>query len=124
MTILGCIQDGLEGKSELLHLKSTMDGVAAIFLTATLGVGVLFSAAFVLIFQGALTLAARPLASLKNDESLLAELGGAGGPIMMAIGLSLLQIKKLPTANYLPALVLAPTLMVLSRKVKMAMENR
>jgi uncharacterized membrane protein YqgA involved in biofilm formation len=88
MTILGCIQDGLEGKTELLALKSTMDGVAAIFLAASLGIGVLFSAVFVLIFQGALTLAARPLAGLKNDENLLAELGGTGGPIMMALALA------------------------------------
>ena len=117
MTLLGCIQDGLEGKSELLSLKSTMDGVAAIFLAASLGVGVLFSAAFVLIFQGALTLAARPLSSLKNDQGLLAELEGTGGPIMLAIGLSLLSIKKLPTANYLPALVLAPMMVLLSRRL-------
>ena len=117
MTLLGCIQDGLEGKSELLSLKSTMDGVAAIFLAASLGVGVLFSAAFVLIFQGALTLAARPLSSLKSDQGLLAELEGTGGPIMLAIGLSLLSIKKLPTANYLPALVLAPMMVLLSRRL-------
>ena len=117
MTLLGCIQDGLEGKSELLSLKSTMDGVAAIFLAASLGVGVLFSAAFVLIFQGALTLAARPLSSLKSDQGLLAELEGTGGPIMLAIGLSLLNIKKLPTANYLPALVLAPMMVLLSRRL-------
>ena len=117
MTLLGCIQDGLEGKSELLSLKSTMDGVAAIFLAASLGIGVLFSAAFILIFQGGLTLAARPLSSLKSDQGLLAELEGTGGPIMLAIGLSLLSIKKLPTANYLPALVLAPLMVLLSRRL-------
>ena len=124
MTILGCIQDGLEGKSELLHLKSTMDGVAAVFFAASLGIGVLFSAGFVLVFQGLLTLAARPLAPLRNDSQLLAELEGTGGPIMMAIGLNLLKIKQLPTANYLPALVLAPLIVVISRKVKTALDAR
>ena len=124
MTLLGCIQDGLEGKSELLNLKSTMDGFAAFFLAASLGIGVFFSAAFVLVFQGILTLAARPLSSLKNDENILAELGGAGGPIMMAIGLSLLELKKLPTANYLPALALAPLFVFLSRKITALIEAK
>jgi uncharacterized membrane protein YqgA involved in biofilm formation len=117
MTILGCIQDGLEGKSELLGLKSTMDGVAAIFLAASLGNGVLFSAAFVLIVQGAITLLAKQLAFLREDEALLAEFEGTGGPIMIAIGLSLLDLKKLPTANYLPALVLAPLTVLVSRRL-------
>ncbi|MEI8282232.1 MAG: DUF554 domain-containing protein [Armatimonadota bacterium] len=124
MTLLGCIQDGLEGRSELLHLKSTMDGVAAVFFAASLGIGVLFSAAFVLIFQGLLTLAAKPLAPLRNDESLLAELTGTGGPIMMAIGLNLLKIKEIPTANYLPALALAPLIVICSRRVSAAMGAR
>lgn len=117
MTILGCIQDGLEGKSELLALKSTMDGVAAVFLAASLGYGVLFSAVFVLIVQGLITLAAKPLAFLRSDEALLAEFEGTGGPIMIAIGLSLLDLKKLPTANYLPALVLAPLTVLVSRRL-------
>lgn len=115
MTILGCIQDGLEGKSELLNLKSILDGVAAIFLAATLGYGVLVSAVAVLLIQGVITLFAEKLKSLKEDEDLIAELSGAGGPIMLSIGLSLLDIKKLPNANFLPALILAPILVLLSR---------
>ncbi|MBI1333032.1 MAG: DUF554 family protein [Armatimonadetes bacterium] len=117
MTILGCLQDGLEGKSELLALKSTMDGVAALFFTVAYGVGVLFSAAFVLIIQGALTLAAKPLSFLREDSELLAEFEGTGGPIMIAIALSLLDVKRLPTANYLPALLLAPLTVLAVRRL-------
>jgi len=117
LTLLGCIQDGLEGKSELLYLKSTMDGVCSIILAATFGVGVLFSAVFVFVFQAAITLLARPLSFLKTDQELLAELEGSGGPIMMAIALSVLDIKKFPTANYLPALALAPMMVLLSRRL-------
>ncbi|MEA2552851.1 MAG: uncharacterized protein QOJ65_1027 [Fimbriimonadaceae bacterium] len=65
VTLLGCIKDGLEGDIELLSLKSTMDGVTAFFLATAFGrdggFGVLMSAAVILVFQGALTLAARPL---------------------------------------------------------------
>lgn len=117
LTILGCIQDGLEGKSELLSLKSTLDGVASVFLAAAMGVGVLFSAAFVLIVQSLITLLAKRLSFLRSDAVLLAEFEGTGGPIMLAIGLSLLEIRKIPTANYLPALVLAPLTVLIARRL-------
>lgn len=108
MTLLGCLQDGLEGRSELLSLKSTMDAVAAFFFAAALGPGVLVTAIVVLVYQGALTLMARRLRPLAQREDLMAEISGAGGAILLATGLGLLGIKTLPTANYLPALVLAP----------------
>jgi uncharacterized protein len=115
MTIMGSIQDGLEGKSELLRLKSVLDGVASTFLAASLGVGVLFSAVAVLVIQGILTLFSKKLIKLKEDDELISELTGVGGPILLATGLSLLNIKKLPTADYLPALVLAPLMLLLQR---------
>lgn len=116
-TILGCIQDGLEGKIELLALKSTLDLFAAMFIAASLGWGVLASAAVVLVFQGLLTLAARPLKPLAHDENLLAEVSGTGGIMMLAIGLGLLDIKKLPTADFLPAIFLAPCLVAIGRRI-------
>ncbi|MBC8066337.1 MAG: DUF554 domain-containing protein [Chlorobia bacterium] len=114
-TILGCLQDGLEKKIELLALKSTLDLFAAMFLAASMGWGVLLSAAVVLVFQGALTLAAKPLRPLAQDQDLLAEVSGTGGIMMIAIGLSLLEIKKLPTADFLPAISLAPVMVVVGR---------
>ena len=108
MTILGCIEDGLTGRSETLQLKATLDGVAAFFFATGLGIGILFSALSVLVVQGAITLLAHPLRPLRDRPEALAELTGVGGTILLAIGLGLLEIKKLPTANFLPALVLAP----------------
>jgi uncharacterized membrane protein YqgA involved in biofilm formation len=116
-TLLGCIQDGLERKIDLLALKSTMDGFAAMFFAAALGWGVFVSAAVVLVFQGALTLAARPLRPLAHDEDLLAEVSGSGGVMMLAIGLGLLEVKKLPVADFLPAIFIAPLLVGIGRAV-------
>ncbi len=116
-TLLGCIQDGLEKKMDLLALKSTMDMFAAMFFAASMGWGVLASAAVVLVFQGALTLAARFLRPLAHDQELLAEVSGTGGVMMLAIGLGLLEIKKLPTADYLPAIFLAPLMVVVGRRI-------
>jgi uncharacterized membrane protein YqgA involved in biofilm formation len=118
MTLLGCVKDGLEGDIELLALKSTMDGIAAVFLAATFGAGVLVTAALVLIFQGALTLLARPLRGLAQNGLLLDELTAAGGAILLGIGIHLLDLKDLHTANYLPALVLAPVVAVGLRRLE------
>jgi uncharacterized membrane protein YqgA involved in biofilm formation len=108
LTLLGCIQDGVEGKSEILSLKAMMDGIASLFLASALGAGVLVSAIAVLVFQGAITLAARPLQPLAKDENLLAETSASGGALLIGTALGLLKIRDVQIANYLPAIFLAP----------------
>ena len=112
VTLLGCIQDGIEGKIELLAYKSLMDGVASIFLASALGPGVFVSAAVVLVIQSLITWFAKPLSPLAKDEEMLAETTASGGLILAAIGLGLLNIRKIPSANFIPALILAPLLVV------------
>ena len=120
LTLLGCIQDGIEGNIELLTVKSTLDGIGAFFFAAALGAGVLVAAIFVLVFQGLITLLARPLKKFAKDEDLIAAATGTGGIMMMAIALGILSIKSLPTANYVPALVLAPMFAALARQLTKA----
>jgi len=117
VTLLGCLQDAIENKIDLLAIKSTLDGLASIFFAATLGPGVLVTAGVVLVFQSILTFSARPLQPLAKDPELLSEVTGVGGVMMIAIGMSsLLKIVALPTANYLPALFLAPLGVYLTRR--------
>jgi len=118
MTLLGCMEDRLENKIDLLALKSTMDGVGAIFFAVKSGPAVMATAVVVLIFQSALTYAAKPLAPISADPELLAELSATGGVMLIATGLGLLEIKSLPVANYLPALALAPLFVVIGRRMQ------
>jgi len=118
MTIMGCLQDGLEGRSELLVVKSMMDGISAVFFAAAMGGGVLVTAVVVLILQGALTLLAHPLRRLADDAEVIQEAGATGGTLLLGIALGLLNIKHVAVANYLPALVLAPMLVALSRRFR------
>ena len=99
-----------------MAVESNLDGIGAVFFAATLGPGVLVTAVIVLVFQGALTLSARRLRAFAQDKELLAEASAVGGTMMLAIGFGLLEIKKLPVADYLPALVLAPLGMLLARR--------
>ena len=112
--------DFLEGKIELLSLKSAMDGVAAVFFAATsrsAGLGVVVTAFVVLVFQSLLTFAAKALRPIAKDEGLLADLSGAGGLMLVGIGLGLLEVKRLAMADYLPALILAPLFVLLGRRL-------
>jgi len=55
MTILGAIEEGMGGSPDLLLAKSILDGFSSIALAAAMGIGVLFSAIPLLIYQGGLT---------------------------------------------------------------------
>ncbi|MBS1717690.1 MAG: DUF554 domain-containing protein [Armatimonadetes bacterium] len=116
MTLIGCLEDGIEGKSELLMLKGTMDGVGAFFFAAALGAGVVVTSAVVLVVQGSLTLLARPMRRFAEDRELLDESAAIGGLILMGTALGLLEIKSLPTANYLPGLFILPLMILAKRK--------
>jgi uncharacterized membrane protein YqgA involved in biofilm formation len=93
-----------------------MDGVASLALASTLGAGVLASAIPVLLYQGSLTLLAR-WAQASLLPSMIQELTATGGILLAAIGINLLDLRPLRTGNLLPALPLAPLLVVLLRMV-------
>lgn len=103
MTIVGSLQSGLEGNHEMLFNKSMLDGVAAVIFASTMGVGVMLSAAFVFVYQGAITLAAQWVAPFLTD-TIIAEMTCVGSVIIIGIALNLLGITKLKVMNYVPAI--------------------
>ncbi|MBP3416132.1 MAG: DUF554 domain-containing protein [Spirochaetaceae bacterium] len=106
MAILGSLKAGIDGDYTIIFTKSVLDGFMAIVFAAALGIGSAFSALSVLVYQGGLTLLAALVAPYVNDI-LLAELGAAGGVLIIMIGLNLIGIARIKTADYLPALVLS-----------------
>jgi len=112
MTLVGAFKAGAEGNYELILTKSVMDGFMAIMLTAAMGVGVAFSAITILVYQGGITLLAKVLQPLVG-QLLLNELTAGGGVMVIMIGLNLLGLARLKTANYLPALLIIIALIAL-----------
>lgn len=110
MAIMGSLQDGLSGTPTILYAKAALDGVASIALASTLGIGVLFSALSVAIYQGGLTVAAESAKSLLT-ESVILEMNAVGGLLIVAIGLDLIGVKRLPVGNMLPAVFVAVALL-------------
>ena len=103
MTILGAIEEGLGGVSDLLMTKSLMDGFASIALSASLGFGVMLSVIPMLIYQGGLTLFANLLEGFFT-EVMIIELSAVGGIILIGLGINILEIKKIKILNMIPSL--------------------
>lgn len=108
MTVVGSLNAGLSGDNELLITKSILDLISSCMLSCTLGIGVMFSSIFVLIYQGGLVLAAGLLQNLLTDTALVAEITSAGSVMIVALGLNILGITKIKVANLLPALLFVP----------------
>jgi len=107
MTIIGSIQAGTTGNYQTLLIKSVMDGCMAIVFSSTYGAGVIFSAFFVFLYQGFFTLAGGWIEAVIKTEGIT-EMSAIGGVLLLMIALDMLDIKKIKTANYLPALIFSP----------------
>jgi uncharacterized membrane protein YqgA involved in biofilm formation len=102
MAIVGALEDGLSGNPSTLFAKSILDGVTAFVFASTLGIGVSFSAIPVLIYQGGITLLAGVVKPWLTPE-VVSQMSLVGGVLIFAIGINLLEIKKINVGNLLPA---------------------
>lgn len=118
MTLLGCLQDGVERKIDILAVKSTLDGITAIFFAAAMGAGVLVTAAVVLVVQGTITLCAKPLERFAKDEATVAEVTATGGAILVGTAFGLLRLRELSMAALLPSLPLAAMIALGTKRIK------
>lgn len=105
MTIVGSLQAGLNNDCSVLFTKSAMDFCSSIIFASTIGVGVLYSAAFVLVYQGAITLLAQWVAPLLTD-AVVNEMNCVGYVIIIGLALNMLGITKLKVMNMVPAIFL------------------
>ena len=106
MAIVGSLQEGLTGDASIIYAKALIDGTVSVIFTASMGIGVMLAAVPVLLYQGAITLAAGSLQTLITNP-MLAEVSGVGGVLIIAISLNMLKLTKIKLANLLPGLPLA-----------------
>lgn len=103
MAIVGSLEAGLSGNYETLFVKSIIDGITAVIFASSLGIGVAFSAISVFLYQGAITMLASVAKNFLTTE-VINEMSAVGGILIMAIGINLLEIKKIKVANMLLAI--------------------
>lgn len=115
MTIVGSLNAGLNGDNKVLFTKAIIDMISACMLASSLGVGVLFSALFVFVYQGALVLLAGLLQNLLTDAALVSEITCAGSIMIIGLSLNILGITKLKIADQLPAVIFVPFIYALAQ---------
>lgn len=107
MAIMGSFDAGLRGDYNTIFAKSALDCVMAVTFAATMGVGVLFAGASVLIYQGSLTLLAA-LVEPYLSAPVIVEMSAVGGVMLIGTGMNILGLTKerIKVGNMLPAIVL------------------
>ena len=115
MAIVGSLESGLAGNHQTLFAKSVLGGITSVVLASTLGLGVMFSSISVFIYQGVITLTASWLKPFLTP-AVINEMSAVGGLLIMAIGINLLEIKKIKVGNMLPAIFI-PLVYFLTRQV-------
>lgn len=105
MSIVGSLNDALLGDRTVLYIKSTLDGISSVILTATLGIGVLFSFIPLLLYQGTISLGASALTAFFTDD-VINSMCLVGFAIVICIGINLMKIGKIRTIGMLPALLI------------------
>ena len=105
MSIIGSFKAGIEKDYTIIFTKSILDGFMAIVFASSMGAGAIFSFVTILVYQGALTLLSTFIAPFVSDM-LLNELSACGGAMIIMIGINLLKLKEIKTANFLPGLIL------------------
>lgn len=103
MAIVGAIQSGLQHNHEMLFIKAILDGITAIIYASTMGIGVVFSALAVLVYQGGITLASGFLGKVLVESQII-NIGAIGSILIIALGLNLLEVTRIKVANFLPAI--------------------
>jgi len=105
MAILGSLDEGIRGDRTVLLTKSILDGFAAIALSASMGIGVAFSAIPIFLYQGSITLLSGYTQNFFT-QLMIHQLTAVGGLLIVGISFNLLEIKKIKVTNLLPSLIL------------------
>ena len=106
MAVIGALYGGLMNSHDTLILKGIIDGILALFMASSLGIGVIFSAVLVFIYEGAIALLASPLSSVLSlgSEMVINNLSVTGSLILLGVGLNIVKIGKFKSMNYVPAI--------------------
>ncbi|MDR2693421.1 MAG: DUF554 domain-containing protein [Chitinispirillales bacterium] len=119
MAVIGAIEGALRGDHTILYTKSLLDGISSMLLTAALGIGVIFSAAALLIYQGSIALSAKYITSFLSAAELdmvVTEVSAVGGVLVAAIGLGVLNVRKVNVVNLLPSIFVIAGLALINSK--------
>lgn len=103
MAIVGALKNGLYNDPSILYTKSLLDFISSIIFASTLGIGVLFSAFVILVYQGSIALLSVVVQPWLS-EVMIADMGIVGSVVIIGLGLRMLKISDIKVANLIPAI--------------------
>lgn len=112
MSVIGALEDGLTGNYQILLVKSMLDAIFSLIFAASMGVGVLFSAIPVFIYQGTISLTSTIIKPILTDP-MLNNITALGGVLIAGLGLNLIGVTRIRVANLLPGIFLLPIIMLI-----------
>jgi uncharacterized membrane protein YqgA involved in biofilm formation len=122
MAIVGAMQSGLAGNHEMLFAKSILDGSISIVFASAMGIGVVFSAIPVLVYEGLIALGAGGVSQWLTTE-IITEMSAAGSLVIAAIGFNFLDVKQIKVANMIPAIFMPWLFIVIYDLLKPVIDN-
>lgn len=105
--MVGAIQSGISGDNKTLYAKSLLDFFTSIVFSTTLGIGVAFAALPVFIYEGLIALISYFAGAALNSPQVISCMSATGGLLILAIGINLMEIKKIAVGNLLPSMIVA-----------------
>lgn len=112
MAIMGALQDGLTGDHSTLFAKAMLDGISAVILASTIGVGVAFSSLPVFAWQGLIAMTAHWIGPFLN-AAVVTEMTAVGGLLLAAVGTNLLNLTKIRVGNLTPSIFAAAAIVLI-----------
>lgn len=113
MAIIGALDSGIRNDHDVLITKAIIDGFTALVLASTLGIGVLFSAFPIILYEGFLAVFSRQINAMIPSalmDSFILEMTATGGVMILAIGLNIIGVTKIRVANLLPGIMITAIL--------------
>ena len=106
MAIMGSIADGISGDISILTTKAILDLVIIVVMSASMGIGCMFSAIPVVILQGSVTLLSRLMVHVMTDAAI-SNLSLTGAVLIFCVGINLCFGKKVAVGDLLPSIIFA-----------------
>ncbi len=115
MAIVGALNDGLLHNPTMLYTKSILDFIGSIIFASTMGIGVLFSAFVILIYQGGISLLSVVIQPWLNlNPTIVPNIAVVGSVVILGLGLKMLKIADIKIANLIPAIFMPVILIPLA----------
>ena len=114
MAVVGSLDNGIRGDNSTLVAKGVIDGITSMVLSSTLGIGVMFSAVPVFIYQGAISLLGVYIEPYLTT-AVISQMSFTGSILIFAIGYNMLSTIKIKVGNMLPAIFMPIVIDVISK---------